>query len=129
MTAHLARALPAIACLALLAACLGGQRRGQGEGVAVGQREVAEDQAHPAVRLVDDPAQHRRRGRAVRALVVPVLDEGDRSRNRTLHVVPLTDRSCEVGGSGHHAAFSWAEIDSSARRMPSAPGLTPIGET
>ena len=60
---------------ALRARGLRGQRSGQREGVHVGQREVAEDQPHPAVGLLDDLPQHRRGRRAVGALVVAVLEQ------------------------------------------------------
>ena len=77
--------------------------------------------------LFDD----RMRRAAERALVVAVLDERHRRRRRPQDVVALADRdgqswALEVDA---HAGTGAAGIDSSAARMPSAPGLTPIGET
>jgi hypothetical protein len=79
---------------------LRGQRRGQRVAMAVGQREVAEHQADAAVGLLHEPAQHRRRGRAVRALVVAVLEHGHRRARVPEHVVVLgrLDARPEDGG-------------------------------
>src|SRR6266516_3853288 len=93
-------------------------------------REVAKDEAkplaHPRLYLLDDGV----RGTAVAALVVAVLDERHRRIRRALNMVAaLCDRHRQHRrplGRAHESSFA---RPSSARRMPSAPGLIPTGET
>src|SRR5438477_875110 len=94
-------------------------------------REIAKDEAkpiaHPRLYLFDDGV----RGTAVGALVVAVLDERHGRIRRTLNMVAaLCDRHRQqrrpLGRA--HGPPSFAR-PSRARRMPSAPGLIPTGET
>ena len=77
---------------------------------------------------------------AIGTFVVAVLEEGDRGRLVSENVVPCardgkgeSRRVEEELGHGAEVAAAtrvgscWS--DSSASRMPSAPGLTPIGDT
>jgi len=114
---------------ALGAGGLGGLRRQLGVRMHVRQGEVAIDEAqalaHPPAHLVHD----RMRRAAVGTLVVAVLQQRDGCRHGAADVIALR-------GDGQHelrhvrAHGRWPPpIASSALRMPSAPGLTPIGET
>ena len=80
----------------------------------------------PRLNFLDDGI----RRTAVRTLVVAVLDERHRRTRRSLNVVPLVaDRHRQCGaklGRAHVASFPRF---SSARRIPSAPGFTPTGDT
>src|SRR4029453_4112243 len=89
-------------------------------------REVPKDEAKPVshrlLHLLDD----RIRGPAVGALVVAVLHEGHVRVGRSLDVVAIVgyrQRECCLPLRPHEGSSS------SARRIPSAPGLTPTGET
>ena len=62
---------------------------------------------------------------AVRAFVVAVFDQRDRSVDRSPNVIMLRDWNFE---RGHDHSSSLFGMFSSASRMPSAPGLTAIGE-
>src|SRR5262249_28658953 len=89
------------------------------------QREVPEDEAEAdaqrLLHLVDD-----RIGLpAIRALVVAILDQGDRRVLRTLAVISLGNRR---GQAAHRFPFP-VPSPSKASRMPSAPGFTATGET
>src|SRR5512132_928180 len=94
--------------------------------------EIAEHEPepipHPGPHVLDD----RVRLATVRALVIAVLDERHRRGSRSLHVIALlVHREGEDGlplGPAH-VASSLPLSSSSARRMPSAPGFTPTGET
>ena len=98
--------------------------------VDLAERKVAEDEPElVAERALD--LLHDRIGRAaVGTLVVSVLDERHRRIGIALDVVALADRH---GQPRMFAAFphagAGAASSSSARRMPSAPGLTSTGET
>jgi hypothetical protein len=70
---------------------------------------------------------------AMRTLEVAVLDENDGSVERSRDMIALADVNGEVAHgcarkSDDVDAEDVAESDSSALRIPSAPGLTPIGE-
>ena len=73
----------------------------------------------------------RMRGSAVGALEVPVLDERDARGLGTEDVVALADRDREPRGMEGRAQTVTFDgfIVSSAARIPSAPGLTPMGDT
>src|SRR5439155_5783374 len=95
-------------------------------------REVAEDEPqlllHPFLDLLDDRVGLP----AVRALVVAVLDERHRRVARSLDVIPFLRHGQDQAGfpsRGSHRATPFAARSSSARRMPSAPGFTSVGET
>src|SRR2546421_549037 len=71
------------------------------------------------------------RAPAVRALVIAVLDQCNGRIGWALDVVPLAHRQGQCCGRvapGHAGVRSPASA-SRARRMPSAPGLTAMGET
>ena len=89
-------------------------------------REVAKDEAklvsHRFLYLLDD----RIRGAAVGAFVVAVLEERHGCVRRSLNMVAsLCHGQRERGFPGRSHEGS----SSSARRIPSAPGLTPTGDT
>src|SRR5262245_23552376 len=74
---------------------------------------------------------------AVRALVIPIFDECRGSVRRSLHVIAIADRENQTRNAGLTAGHGLSDqagraaaggSDSSASRMPSAPGFTPIGE-
>src|SRR5439155_9834188 len=117
--------------LALRSRSFGGLRRVLRVGVALAQREVAvhesQSATHPLLDRFDDGV----RAPAVRALVVAVLDQRNRRICRTLDVVALPHgqrQRCRRIAPGHAWVRSPATA-ARARRMPSAPGLTPTGET
>src|SRR4029077_14060127 len=92
-------------------------------------REVAKDEpqllTHTRLHLLDD----RISGAAIGTLVVPVLDQSHRRIRPTLNMVtPLADRQREhrVPLRPAHEAPPFPR-SSSARRIPSAPGLIPYG--
>src|SRR6202035_386728 len=94
------------------------------------QREVAEREPESIAELLADLLHDGMRRAAIRALVVPVLHQCDAGPGWTESVVALVQRRGELGGRrGHHATAAGTCMVSSARRMPSAPGFTPIGET
>jgi hypothetical protein len=116
---------------ALGARSFGGLGRLERVRVDLSEREVAEGEAKV---LAEDPPHllHDRVGcAAVRALVVAVLDERDAGGCRPPDAVALADGGCEHGAVGRlaHARASACRIDSSAARIPSAPGLTSTGDT
>src|SRR6267142_1769030 len=100
----------------------GGARRAR---VRLRQREIPEHEAHaPAQDLLH--FLHNRIGTpAVRALVVAILDERHGRLVGSLTMVGLRDGGRQAA---HRPAFPGASF-SSASRIPSAPGLTPTGET
>src|SRR3954466_14198511 len=94
-------------------------------------REVAKDEAKRLTHSLLDLLDYWIGGAAIRTLVVPVLDERDRSVGRAIDVVAALrhrhrQRGCPLRGA--HDPSPLPRL-SSARRMPSAPGLTPTGET
>ena len=94
--------------------------------VRLRQREVAvhepEAIAEPSADVLDD----RKRGAAVRAFVVTILDERDWRVRRAGNVIVGPDLDHALS---HCDAPVGAGSASSAERMPSAPGLTPTGDT
>src|SRR6185436_9790596 len=94
------------------------------------QREVAEDEPQARSEMVLDRLDDRVRLPAIRALVVAVLDECDRRIGTALSVIAVPHRQREVPHFRPvHVTAPFLSIDSSASRMPSAPGLIPTGET
>src|ERR1043166_2624538 len=98
-------------------------------GMQVREREVPESHPHQVARQLLELLEDRVGHAAVGALEVPVLDQGHRRSGRTPDVVVLVHRTGEprllIGSHGTSALDS----SSSARRIPSAPGFTPTGET
>jgi hypothetical protein len=93
------------------------------------QREVPEREAD-AVPAGTQHFPHVRLGRgAERTLVIPVFDEGHRSRRVPEYVVTLVHGRHESGSVqvADHAGTP-AAIESRAVRIPSTPGFTSIGE-
>src|SRR3954454_23089369 len=116
--------------LALGARRLGRLGGGLGARVLGGDRGGAEHEAqpvaHPRLHFLDD----RIRGTAVRALVVAVLDQRDRRVRRSLDVVAaFADGDSQPGFPGRACHDASPPRSSRAWRMPSAPGLTPTGDT
>jgi hypothetical protein len=99
--------------------------------VGLGQREVPEREQHVVLEELDELFHDRMGQSAERALVVAVLDEGDLRRERPDRVIFGADRSGKARAVEKSAQVgtAWRERDSSAVRIPSAPGLTPIGDT
>jgi hypothetical protein len=92
------------------------------------QREVTIDEAQRGTKRRSDLLEDEMGGTAVRALEVPVLEQRDRRVHRAADVISLTDRQRQARGTRAHDRRP-PSIVSSASRMPSAPGFTPIGET
>jgi hypothetical protein len=115
---------------ALRTGCLGRFGRLVGMRVDLRQRKVAIREPQVVPHDLPNLFEDRMSCAAKRALVVAVLDECYWSRRRPQYVIPLTDRygqSWTFENDGH-AGTEAAAIDSSAARIPSAPGLTPIGD-
>src|SRR5256885_14456229 len=71
---------------------------------------------------------------AKRTFVISVLQQGNRRIDRALNVIARLIRQFQLCWAGHLASAAAAVVcllckSSSAERIPSAPGLTPIGET
>ena len=105
---------------------LGGVLRVQ---VQLGERKIAEHEpetrAHALLNLLHDRVS----ATAMRALEVAVFDERHCGVRRSLYVIPLAHRQhqhCPLPFRAHARSVA---SDSSARRIPSAPGFTPIGDT
>src|SRR5258706_7361099 len=90
-----------------------------------GQGEIPDHEAQLAPKCALHGAHYRIGRCAVGALVVAVLDERERCVGGPSSVIVLRN-----GGAKRHDLLpSWpAFIPSSASRMPSAPGLMPVGE-
>ena len=103
----------------------------------LGQREVAEREAQPSCRGAADRLDDGMGRAAVRALIVAVLHQSDGRVRRPQHVIASADRQYQTRDAGlteghdvslRQAGRGVADSDSSASRMPSAPGFTPIGD-
>jgi hypothetical protein len=84
--------------------------------------------SHPRLYVFDDRVRHA----AVRAFVIPVLNERDRRIRDALRVITrLVHRHGENCGPLclAHVSSPCPFNPSSAPRMPSAPGFSPTGET
>src|SRR5262252_2048837 len=99
-----------------------------GVRVALFQRKVAKDKtqlrSEPALHFLDN----RIRASAMRALVVAIFDERHGRAGRALNVVTRANRhgqACDIVTTHDRPPGLSA---SRARRIPSAPGLTPTGE-
>src|SRR5882672_2086217 len=100
-------------------------RRMLGVRVDLGQRKIAEHEAEAFAQAPLHLADDGMSAPAMWAFVVTVFDEGDRSVVGARAVVGIGDRRPEAT----HRASVRAPIASSASKIPSAPGFTPIGET
>jgi hypothetical protein len=116
---------------ALLAGRFGRLGSGLGVRMDTGEWKMAKDETELVSDLPPQLLKHRVGAAAMGTLEVTVLDQGHRSGRRPQPVIALAEGRCERGGGGRcrHAVTDFAGKDSSARRMPSAPGLTPMGET
>ena len=115
--------------------CLGGML---GVRMALPEGKVAKDEAkliaQSLLQVLHDGIRHA----AVRALVVAILDECDGCLVRTGDVVVLRDGRMEGAHGRASDAAGWGAFDlpllsapgsdSSALKMPSAPGFTSTGE-
>ncbi|GHE10458.1 hypothetical protein GCM10011381_19630 [Klenkia taihuensis] len=112
---------------ALVRGGLGGERRGQRVGVHVGQRPVPEDQPDAAAGLVDQGLQHRGGGRAVGALEVAVLQDGDRGGGVAVDVVVGPDGEgvahAPTQPDRRPAVFPGRDPHTTKARTPRSPGL------
>ena len=109
--------------LSLGAGKFGGLGRGFGFGVDLGEGKVAEDEAQLVAKMLLDAGDDTESDGAMRAFVVAVFNQCDGGIVAALYMVFRADRDFE----GAHLATSVFRA-SSASRMPSAPGLTPMGE-
>src|SRR4051794_21212472 len=91
----------------------------------LGEREVAEDKAQPVAHRRLQGLDNRVRGPAIGALIVTVLDQRHGRVGAPLRVIVLV----HWDGETHGRATLPALRPSRADRIPSAPGLTPTGET
>jgi hypothetical protein len=103
---------------------LGGLRRCFGVLVDLRQREmpIRKSETRPEITL--HPLGNGVREAAMRALVIAIFEKRHRRVIRTLNMVAGVDRDAQE----RHCYFSWFCKLSRASRMPSAPGLTAIGE-
>src|SRR5256884_9671434 len=117
--------------LPLRARRLGGLGRVLRVRMALAQREVAEHETQPPSQALPELLDDRVGAPAMGTVVVAVLDQRDGRLRRPLRVVPLARRERERGRRGAlaHAGALAPASGSSARRMPSAPGVTSTGET
>src|SRR6266852_3486959 len=100
--------------------------------MGTGDRKVAEDEAQAVPHLRLDVLDDGVCSSAIGAFVVAVFHQGDWCVSPSLDVV-----SVRRDGHGHlslppngiHDATAGPARVSSARRIPSAPGFTPLGET
>jgi hypothetical protein len=95
-----------------------------GTGMCLGQGEISEDKAQFApesrLEILDDRVSLT----AIGALIISIFEQGRRGLGGALNVIGFRDRN---GQAAHLALFPANR--SSSRRMPSAPGFIPIGET
>src|ERR1700722_7624850 len=101
----------------------GGLRRRLSEWVHLGQREVPEYEPELLGEMLLRPLDVRKREPTIAALVVAIFDERDRRVHGGMDVDRRRDRC-----SQHAHDETLTGSCSSASRMPSAPGLTAIGE-
>src|ERR1700722_1874232 len=101
----------------------GGLRRRLREWVGLGQWEVPEDEPELLAEPLLRPLDVREGKAAVGTLVVAIFDHCDRRVHGALDVVSRRDRC-----SQHAHDETLTGSCSNASRMPSAPGLTAIGE-
>jgi len=99
--------------------------------VDLAERKIAKREPQIVAEDLSNLHDGRMRGSAVGALEVTVLDERDGCCLGAENVIALADRDCEPRGMGGCAQADTPAgvIASSAARIPSAPGLTPIGDT
>jgi hypothetical protein len=115
---------------------LGSHRGPFGQRMERGHGEVAVHEAQLGTQGVSHASQDRVRFATMRALEIPVLDQGDPGAGSAQAVVLSADRGHKPRGAlgrAHALAPPAGEAcgrirASRARKMPSAPGLTRIGE-
>src|SRR5712692_6102956 len=111
--------------LPLRAGGFGGFRRVLGVRMNLGEREIAVDKtkaaAHDTQHFGDDGMCRA----AMRTLIVAILDQRDRRVVGAQAVIVFKNGRSETA----HALTLSRSIFSNASRIPSAPGLTPMGET
>src|SRR5258708_35110934 len=101
-------------------------------GMRTGDRKVAEDEAQAVPHLRLDVLDDGVGGAAIGAFVVAVFHQRDRCAIRSLDVVSIRrdwHGHLSLRPNGIHDATAGPPRSSSARRIPSAPGFTPLGET
>src|SRR4051812_16061947 len=98
-------------------------RRVKSLGMCLGEREVAEDKSQAITETLLECGDAVMRARAVRALEVTVLHERDWCVGGTGDVIHFAHLGLERAANVFTAC-----IVSSASRMPSAPGFTPMGD-
>src|SRR4051812_10317152 len=89
------------------------------------KRKMAEYETETIAQLIAQLLDDRMRRAAMRTLVISVLDQG-RDRSVAEQMIAVVDRWRELA---HDVLPACSGNDSKAVRMPSAPGLTPIGDT
>src|SRR5260370_27479681 len=97
-----------------------------------GDRKVAEAEAQAVLHLRLDLLEYGVGGAAIGAFVVPVFHQRDRCVSPSLDVVSVRydgHRQLSLRPGSVHDATPDLVRSSSARRIPSAPGFTPLGET
>src|ERR1700683_847071 len=108
-----------------LTLCSGGFRRFRGKlrvRMHFVERHISKDEAKLRSKSLGDCLDHGIRVAAIRAFVIPVFDQSHRRRCGTLDMIIFADRN----GQAHAGLRGNA---SSALKIPSAPGLTPTGDT
>src|SRR5262245_767337 len=111
--------------LSLKRRSLGHPRRSRRVGMCLGKRKVAEHETQIRTELQLHALDDRIGARAVRAFVVAVFDQNDLRVCVALRVVVLANRRLERCVCTVHRPASGN--DSSASRIPSAPGFTSMG--
>src|SRR5260221_7611114 len=96
-----------------------------------GEREIAKDKAQSLPKLLLQFFHDGKGLTAIGTLVVTVFHEGNRGGGRSLYVIALPYRLRQSGCplSSHAVTSGLAGSASRAARIPSAPGLTPTGDT
>src|SRR5216683_8008908 len=100
--------------------------------MGTGDRKVAEDEAQAVPHLRLDFLDDGVRSSAIGSFVVAVFHQRDRCGIRALDVVSVRrdgHGQLSLRPNGIHDATAGPARSSSARRIPSAPGFTPLGET
>ena len=104
-----------------------------GMRVGAGHRKMPEAETQAVSHPLDDSIDNRLNLGAKRALVISVLKQRDRPIDCALDVVTRGIRESEIFSRDHFVPAATLAFllcnSSSAERIPSAPGLTPIGET
>src|SRR5262245_43568959 len=88
------------------------------------QRKVAEDEAQPLPEMLLHALDDGICGPAIGALIVGIFDQRGRRMRAALYVIGVGDRNLQ----GRHAIAPYFGSRARASRMPSAPGLTAMGD-